>query len=151
MAVVGHEGVTIDNVYNKGNIIFNSNCSNTHIGGICGLHDNYQDIENSYLRNAYNIGDIDGMATGTLYVGSILGASKPTTVIENCYYLQNLQYEGIGQNDSVNSEISEFAEYDKESLVEKLNGISNTWKHDAENINNGYPILSWQCEQTMNN
>lgn len=84
------------------------------------------------------------MATGTLYIGSILGASKLTTIIENCYYLKNMQYEGIGQNDSSNSEISEFTQYDKKDLLEKLNGTSNTWKQDAENINNGYPILNWQ-------
>ena len=84
------------------------------------------------------------MATGTLYIGSILGASKLTTIIEKCYYLKNMQYEGIGQNDSSNSEISEFTQYDKKDLLEKLNGTSNTWKQDAENINNGYPILNWQ-------
>lgn len=58
--------------------------------------------------------------------------------------MQNSEYQGIGQNGSSNSEINEFTEDNKEELVEKLNGTSNTWKHDTENINNGYPILEWQ-------
>ena len=131
-------------MYNKGEIILNSNSTNTMIGGICGSHDNYQDTESSYLRNAYNIGNIEGTASGNLYVGSIYGYTNSTTIIENCYYLQNSKYQGIGQNNSSNNEINEFTENDKENLVDKLNGTSNTWKQDTGNINNGYPILEWQ-------
>lgn len=144
VAAVGHEGSIVNNVYNKGIILFSSNCPKTFIGGICGSHDNYQDIEDSYLRNAYNIGNINGTAGEELYVGNIYGGTKSTTLIENCYYLQNSEYQGIGQNGSSNSEINEFTEDNKEELVEKLNGTSNTWKHDTGNINNGYPILEWQ-------
>ena len=57
VAAVGHEGSIVNNVYNKGIILFSSNCPKTFIGGICGSHDNYQDIEDSYLRNAYNISE----------------------------------------------------------------------------------------------
>ena len=146
---VHYEEIIVADVYNKGTIIFNDNStnSNTAIGGICGAYSNNGPsgtLNNSYLRNAYNIGNIKGTASATLYVGSIYGLTSSTTIIENCYYLQNSEYQGIGQNGSSNSEINEFTESDKENLLDKLNGTSNTWKHDTGNINNGYPILEWQ-------
>lgn len=114
------------------------------MGGICGIHENYQDTEYSYLRNSYNIGNIKGEAREELYVGNIYGKATSTTLIENCYYLQNSQYGGIGQNNSDNSEVIEFTEDDKEELVDKLNKTINAWQYDTNNINKGYPILNWQ-------
>ncbi len=147
MGTVYKDGtILVDNVYNTGRIMFDSTGTNV-IGGICGTHrlGNTSDIPNtSYLRNAYNIGSIEGTGSGTMYVGSIYGYTNPTTIIENCYYLQNSQYQGIGQNGSSNSEINEFTEDSKKELVEKLNKTSNIWKNDIGNINNGYPVLQWQ-------
>ena len=149
VAYVGHEGTTINNVYNKGEIVFTSASSKTFVGGICGIHDNYKDTEDSYLKNSYNIGNINGEVSGELYVGNIYGKTTSTTLIENCYYLQNSQYEGIGQNNSDNSEVIGFTEDDKEELVSKLNKTINEWKYDTNNINNGYPILNWQQELSI--
>lgn len=139
------ENTIVNSVYNNGNILCNSNSSLISLGGICGSNSSAQSVmDNNYIKNAYNIGEINTISSNTVYIGSICGETMSKTIIENCYYLQNSQYGGIGQDKSSSNEIFEFTNTDKEILVEKLNNGTKVWTYDINNINKGYPIFNWQ-------
>ena len=128
-------GGTVKNCYNKGNI------EGSPGGGIVGGHD-----EGS-VENCYNVGTYKGQ------FGGITGWTE-TTRIKNSYYLDNINrlYTGrmsssdISENCSSKTE-EEFKVKDS-TMIDLLNtGLENSvWKIDTNNINEGYPILSWQVD-----
>ena len=162
------DGGTISNCYNVGNIykkkagqsftseliyisgIGGSNCeSNYNIGEII--------IESSYagyasgitsstnvssVNNCCNIGKISS-TNSYLFVGSIMGWTQNECQINNSKWLKgtaDLAISNKGQNVLDNS-----------ILVENINDMPNIlsivgdgFKEDSNNINNGYPLLSWQ-------
>lgn len=122
--IVGLNNATISNCYNKGEI----DCTQTKglkIGGICG-----QNTSECSIYNSYNIGKINNVS----YAGGIVGADFGT--ISNSFCLENCLSNKTGD---INYNKTE--EEMKNSIFENL-GIC--FKHDSENVNDGYPILNWQ-------
>ena len=112
--------------------------SNLYAGGIFGYN------RDSTLENGCNIGNIisNAIVMGTYNeVGLIVGLNYTTGVIKNSYYLSGFAIQGIGTNWGV-SEIS--AIDDLQDMPTILEIVGDAFKEDNNNINNGYPILSWQ-------
>ena len=168
VAGIGDTG-TISNCYNVGNIykkkveqsftfeqniyisgIGGSNCeSNYNIGEIIieSSHAGYasgitSSINVSSVNNCCNIGSISSK-NSYLLVGSIMGWTQNECQINNSKWLKgtaDLAISNKGQNVLDNS-----------ILVENINDMPNIlsivgdgFKEDSNNINNGYPLLSWQ-------
>ena len=94
------------------------------------------------IENCYSTGIVlDGHN-----FGAVVGLIESNGIVSNCFYLQGVASGGIGIS------YTETAE-DKTGQVEKkteteLQNLASTlgveFKKDIGNINNGYPILSWQ-------
>ena len=87
------------------------------------------------------------MMMRAIYTWGLFAGDMNSNSISNCYYLEN-NIEIIGNGGTL-SKIGEekTEEYMKgEEFVDKLNNgqEGNPWKQDINNINDGYPILSWQ-------
>lgn len=139
----------LENLYNSGKILVN--CTNEiteslHVGGILGSGGVYEGQLN--IQNVYNIGSfsIDGKSKESI-IGAICGEDKLETTIDNSYFLNSIPYSSIGKENSSgdNIDIKSMASNQKQELLTNLNKDgNNSWKSDDKNINNGYPILSWQ-------
>ena len=122
------------NCCNKGEI--NSNVIS--VGGIIGC------LEGS-ASNCYNI---ENVSTTQGNVGGILGETGDlNTNISNCYSLGEISGKyWLGDligNKEKTSNINPKNCYTKADSFTVQN-LSNAFKEDAENINNGYPILYWE-------
>lgn len=141
----------LKNVYNSGNITINSTNKITgylHIGGIMG---SYGVLKNQLsIENSYNIGSFDvnvNQMANSASIGAICGEDTSATTIDNSYFLNSIPYSSIGKENSSgdNIDIKSMASNQKQELLTNLNKDgNNSWKNDDKNINNGYPILSWQ-------
>ena len=131
----------IENCYNLADI--SNSASNGEI--VSGIGN----IRTGIIKNCYNIGNI---TTGSVYAGGI-SAINTTDLsniqISNCYYLNTINVKGIN-----NQEVSGMAEGKTSddmklaTFVQLLNNENtDIWVQDTNNVNNGYPILSWQLEE----
>ena len=111
------------NCYNTGNITG----TGANIGGIVGLQ-----RENSKVKNTYSIGNITGNTGGGI-VGVQLSGE-----IENSYYIENTINGSSGYILEGATAIS------SEELKNIYTVLGEAFKQDINNINNGYPILTWQ-------
>ena len=156
--IVGYakQGVNIENCYNAGTIT-----ANYSVGGISG------EINNSEILNCYNIGNINGEDTNARSTGGISGTTANNTtitnsynrgiitspfvagaiigkvvsgnnIVKNCYFFENTVNGGNG------SDIEGVEVKNEEELKKIYMILRNDFKEDKNNINNGYPILSWQ-------
>ncbi len=123
--IVGVNNANISNCYNKGNIDA-SNCDSAKVGGICG-----QNISDSYINSSYNIGKIDYK----LSADGVIGADFGTT--SNCYYLDS----------SINIKNNLFVKTQDELKKAILDNLSDFYKEDKVNANNGFPILNWEASE----
>lgn len=142
----GYIGGIIGSIY-KGNVII-SDCynasdvlGNRRIGGIVGAA-----VENTNLliiNNCYNVGKI----TGQIYANGIYGVVVSGITVEstNNYYLNNTIN---GENGSSQEGVEIKNEEEMKSLASTL---GEAFEEDSEDINNGYPILKWQCDPIMGN
>ena len=149
--ICGYTDSDVSNVYNTGSIYFNDGNQrlvNTkdQIGGIMGNC-------GGELKNSYSIGKINVQKNGDskLIVGTAVGGNTGLGVgtIEKSYYLINRLF-ATGNNidrTEVGEEKTE-SEMKGPGFVEMLNdGQEGTpWEQDTNNINNGFPILSWEEE-----
>ena len=111
---------TIESCYNTGNIKATGNT-----GGIVG-----QSMNKTTVKACYNIAEIQGSP-----VGAIVGFNGAN--ITNCYWTTPDSVTGGGGGSVTDSEkVSS-----KEMLLENL---GTAFIADNGNINNGYPILTWQ-------
>lgn len=142
----------ISSCYNAGKIINGSGITGNSKGKII---------------NCYNIGECDtglvGSNQGKIYnsycISDILNKylvhynNYTNSYISKTYYLQSkaikiAQNYNTGTIDELSSSLTE-TEMKADSFIMFLNECeeteySNAWKKDANNINNGYPILRWQ-------
>ena len=132
------EGVTVSNCYNKGTV-----SGTKYTGGIIGYFD-YGSIE-----NCYNVGIIEG--TGAL--GGVAGHAEAPRYLKNSYCLDNVDnlYGSYGLNNlPINCAIKteEQLKATDNTMIDLLNQDLTTpaWEIDTNNINEGYPILSWQVD-----
>lgn len=121
--IVGINNANITNCYNTGEISAEETEGNK-IGGICG-----QNISESYINTSYNIGKISSKGEAGGAVGVDFGT------VSNCFYLNNVV------NKKTSDDSSKSEEEMKTGILETL---GESYKQDSENINSGFPILSWQ-------
>ena len=151
----GTSNALIYNCYNSGNII--SSAQGGIIGGIIG------GIGKSTMKNCYNTGMIEGKT-----VGGISGSVSNNALIENCYNVGSLKSTG-GNAYGINSSGNSFATFknnyylentvngsndiypeeeckvkNSQEMKELYSALGKAYEEDANNINNGYPILTWQ-------
>ena len=120
---------------NQGNI---TNCYNTNsikgtgtnVGGIVG----FQSGKNTKISNSYNIGRI----VSSNNIGGIIG-TKLEGNIKNSYYLENT-VNGANDRETINGVTAKTSE----ELKAIASVLGSAFKQDTNNINNGYPILTWQ-------
>ena len=150
-----HTNTNVEECYNTGNINGNE-CS----GGIVGY------ISTSVLKKCYNTGEIMcdeltggiagineaeislcyniGEIKGTVGIGGLAGQNNNLTgIIKNSYSLESKCDNLIGE--SLNYSKIELCEIKTEQELKALvSTLGESFKEDTNNINNGYPILSWQ-------
>ena len=124
------------NCYNMGNVIANSNKEQLFVGGIAGKG---LIGESTEIKNCYNIGSVNGNCSERKYIGGI--TSNLNAKITNCYYLNQDNFTNNGAEAGI---VKTEEEMKQDSFVELLNNEESNWKKDVNNINNGYPILSWE-------
>ena len=118
------DNASIEDCYNIGTIEGREDS----IGGIVG-HSQYGTI-----KKCYNIGNVIG--TNAIEIGGVLGKITSQSSNNNNYYLT-----GCVSNSNILEGIRECTETELKSLTLDL---GDAFKEDANNINNGYPILKWQ-------
>ena len=137
--ITGHNdsNTEIQNCYNGGKIVGNAQV--TRVGGIIGN-------QSGAVENCYDIGNVEGTATKEVTVGMCIGRMYNTNVsINYIYYLKNENgITGLGIGEDLEGMAKSEKEMKESSFLDLLNKTSNSWKSDDNNINNGYPILSWQ-------
>ena len=132
------------NCYNTGNI--SSQGKTAIAGGIIGQGTNISDTSIK-ITNCYNIGNLTLNGSDLSYEGGIIGENNWSTAysitLENCYcttannYLQTY-YDGTNFVNDTSNRIA------PENLKTYAGTLGQAYKTDANNINNGYPILTWQ-------
>ena len=138
IAGIASIGNNIENCYNLGEIKVITNSTFMSIGGVEATGNN------GGLKNSYNSGKIEiNSETNLERVGAILGDNEyggnPAT-LSNCIWKKGTYSKGIGKGDGDTLEVEE---KDMPSILSIIN-MENCFKEDIENINNGYPILTWQ-------
>ncbi len=131
------EGAIVKNCYNKGKIK-GTGCA----GGIVGYFD-YGSI-----GNCYNIGTVEGKST----LGGIAGFVGRPTYLKNSFCIDNIDNlygsTDFSELEPVNCAIKTESQLKAKdnTMIDLLNTEleSPIWKVDTNNINEGYPILSWQ-------
>ena len=137
----GSGEISIKNCYATGNLIR----SGSSAGGIiesCTLYETgYATVDNCYYKGRIDLNtsilsyDIDGL------VGK--GGNYNATITNSKYLEKSLYLNGELQSDDENAATEEEMNSYMKSVLEVVNG-DGAFKEDTNNINNGYPILSWQ-------
>ena len=159
------EQSTIEKSYNNATIIANSSSEwgNSVVGGICGLNGNSKIIDvynigtieggeypnaggivgvnRGKLSNSYNIGSVSGNIIGGI-VGRNDSQNNNEGIINNSYSLEDENINIYGKNIYIIG--SECSEKSSDELKVMASTLGEAFKVDEENINQGYPILSWQ-------
>ncbi len=126
----------IENCYNLGEI----KCNNNKIY-ISGIEANAQ---NGNINNCYNTGNLKASGN-TIVMGALAGYTTNQT-ISNSKWLTGTAEKAIG-NEATNvtkNNIEEVSNIEDMPTVLSVINFENCFKEDTNNINNGYPILSWQ-------
>ena len=139
--VVGVGRGKILNCYNMGELKVGSNII-ANIGGVIG--NNWSNSVNS----CYNFGNINVLEGQNIRKGMLIGKNGvDISKITNVYYKETEGMTAIGNGnmgDNSTMVLTEDKMRNNEEFVTLLNQDGNVWKMDTNNINNGYPILSWQ-------
>jgi len=161
----GSSNMSINNCYNTGNITGDyKGTADFRVGGIAGTV--------TTLSRCYNLGKIEGKKPTGPMVGGIAGGGGSGGVeyccnigeityqgssadcvgtligliggtLTNSYSLKNAQLNGIGLNyGGIATEPTKLNTVAEMPTVLEI--VGNGFKADTNNINNGYPILSWQ-------
>lgn len=123
--------LSIKNSYNTGKV-----SGNTRTGGIGG---NVQ--QTSSIENSYNIGDLSAGTIGQI-AGFLSISGKSASSINNCYYIGGENEKIAGNCENNADQITACAKITTPDAL--LTNLGNAFVEDSDNINNGYPILSWQ-------
>lgn len=151
--IAGNGGSILKESYNAGEVI-----GRYGLGGIVGRGKEAQ------IEDCYNIGTVNGLNS----IGGIVGTAYDKISIYNCYNIGNIissnkqQYGGIigkVKDDCIENvrnvyyaramaeggnEINGVEPKSSDEIKSLTDILGRNWKLDNNNINNGYPILSWQ-------
>jgi uncharacterized repeat protein (TIGR02543 family) len=136
--------VSIINCYNVGTVT--TTYSTGLAGGMAGDNENL--ISGCYNAGQINASQPAGWAGGI--AGNLKGGSPTVT---DCYYNSDLNSKGIGGGSGTVNNVAgkTTAEMKTAEFVALLNANDgNAFAQDTNNINNGYPILSWQAAAEEN-
>ena|GEM_PF-634170 len=129
------KGSTISNCYFNGTI--NSTANSALVGGIIGNVNKASSIQNCYSTGTVTAKSLAGSFAGRLYAYD----SDNNADITNCYTLNTPEY-GFQYDSGTTSENIKLKPSDE------IKGLASTlgsaFIADKDNINDGYPILSWQ-------
>ena len=134
----GSTNANISEVYNDGEITGSTDKKGDGTGGIAGRIYN-----NVNINNSYNTGNVSSEGSNSK-VGGIVGYLNQGTII-NCYNIGEITGNtngpifgnSIGENNTISNCFSLGDSFNYENL-------GNAFKEDTNNINNGYPIFTWQ-------
>ena len=142
---------TISNCYV--NVEVTGNGENYTAGGLVG-----NATSSALIENCYFVGTISGVRENAT-VGGIIGDASSGVVVKNCYTTtENIigNYGSTTDADTWNnycaSENDEYASKipaDMEEFLVALNKGGDGFVADKDNINNGYPVLSWQAADPL--
>lgn len=132
----GQEGGKITNCYNGGEIKAISESDAYRVGGLIGNC-------NGIAENSYNYGKVT--AKYKINTGAIAGSinnDNTAVKLNNCYCLEKV----INNENGNDINITKYGVIIKKSEELKIlyGTLGEEFKEDKENINEGYPILSWQ-------
>lgn len=131
--------VAIINCYNIGTVT--TTYSTGLAGGMAGDNENL-------ISGCYNAGQINATQPAG-WAGGIAGNLKGgSPTVSDCYYNSDLNSKGIGGGSGTVNNVAgkTTAEMKTAEFVALLNANGGTaFAQDTNNINNGYPILSWQA------
>ena len=128
----GWNGGIIRNCYNSGSVISTYTCPT---GGISGSNE-------IAIENCYSVGTISAMWDSfAMGIGSNNGGGNNT---DNCYWLEGSAAGGgyYGANKGTVTALTST----KMKSSDTITKLGNSFTADTKNINNGYPILTWQSE-----
>ena len=135
--IVGASHGKIINCYNVGTI----ECADSAGGGIAGCVST-EDKINSGVFNCYNMSEMIGNR-----IGNIVGWAYCT--VRNCYFSREIaDLEGVNHvNENSNIEVFERTKnyMRTDAFVKELNKDEEVFLINSS-LNNGYPVLKWQCE-----
>jgi len=131
--LAGQNGYSISNSYATGNVTGDS-----YVGGLIGYNNTSTDVSNSYA-----IGKVSGSSS----VGGLAGSNNFSYSITNSYYNKETAKQtdtgkGIGKTTTEMKMQSTYSGWNFSTVWTIVNS-SNT-----ANLNNGYPILQWQLQNT---
>lgn len=127
----------ITNIYNVGTLNIFSNGTQVLVGGIIGE-------ARGEIEGAYNTGAINNVnKSSNCYIGELFGTTLNNASSSNVFYFNN---EPIGNNLSSNCTTTKVTsdELKSDKTLNLLNQNGIVWKKGASNVNNGYPIFTWQ-------
>ena len=137
--IVGENvGGTIKNCYNTGDTTSTLvSTSSAKVGGISGA------TTTGTVKNCYTIGAATGASPAT---GGILGTS--TSTLSNLYYLKtdtvNKTIYSVGASTAVTADAANTYAKNETELKAIAPSLGSVFVADTANLNNGYPVLSWQ-------
>lgn len=136
---------TITNCYNTGTVYAES--SNAYSGGITGVNSPNKTAELALIKNSYNVGSATAKSANFQLVGSLVGCEYYNNTYTNCYILSNTVGAKLSTSEEVVYGITKLSVAD---LQRKADDLGKYFVSDDTNINNGYPILSWQIGEEIN-
>ena len=147
------DGLTVSNCYV--NVEVNGN-QYYNVGGLIGQMENSGIIENCYFTGTLSGG------TDWAYAGGLVGQTYDYgAIIRNSYTTWDVavgKYSRYNADETVNnycaSDTDEYATEiptDMDAFLIALNNGGNAFAADKDNINNGYPVLSWQADDSNPN
>lgn len=123
---------SITNCYNVGEV-----SGKAKVAGIAG------NGEYSTIENCYSAATVTAVGSKAKVAAITYGEKVSTSAgVQNCYYLENiLIVNGVGGNN-----IAFRKQKTAEELKEMASTLGSAYKADTGNVNNGYPLLTWQRE-----
>lgn len=142
---------TIDECYNKGNIIVN-NSSSWNVGGIIGVNHGTGN-ENVFINNTYNTGTV----RGGHFVGGIAGSAhtgiSTQLLLTNCYNIGEINGTSnyadlIGYTGNKGKTTNCYTRSQSITATRLGNLFTNDVKNENQTwrYNKGYPILKWELD-----
>ena len=144
--IVGQLGgtSTIRNTYNYANIRSDGSVA----GGIIGYINSSSKIT---VENCYHVGTLTSAAKKTGMIGFYnTGSTNPiaSITVKNCRSTADIKCSQITDNSSLES-YSGNSKLTTARMVSAAVDLGAGYIYDCEWENNGYPVLSWQCDTTL--
>lgn len=138
--IVGYidKNANINNCYNSNEIQLTGIAEFLNVGGIVG-YSGGSTIDNTYNTGLITITD----STQKYHIGGIAGTNYNDGIVSNSYYLSSTAEKGVGENTYTENDYTVKVE-NPNDMPNVLDILSSAFKKDTNNINNGYPLLSWQ-------